>query len=123
MELIKFLVSIANGNYYFQSRLRQRIKRMIASCTTCQITKGDKVLNKSFGHFKIRGLCPWKIVGIDHVIGDDLDAEPRYILTIVDYLTKFIVATVVPDLSANTTIGLLKRVFRNESTPQCIISD
>ena len=112
-------IVIFDQKYALRSRLRQRIKTVIGACDICSRAKGPRIINNTLGHMEFENKL-WNIVGMDHMIGID---SQRLILSLTDYVSRYLVTKCVSDLTAKTTIGTLKDVFNREGFPAVLVCD
>lgn len=109
---------------YYWSNLRKDVEKMVKNCKECQLNK----------HTRIRK-TPMSITdtaekGFDKVFIDivgplsETDLGHRYVLTVQDDLTKFLIATPLKQKSANEVAkAMVEEVFLKYLCPKLVVSD
>ena len=110
--------------HYFWPNLHKDVKEFCATCPECQKTgrklKSDKASLKPIPSIG----TPFKKIGID-MVGylPRTDRGNRYILTIVDYATRYPEAFALPSQTAEVVADALMEFFSRVGIPDEIISD
>ena len=85
---------------YFWPEMYRDIEEYVSTCHTCQVRSQQKRNNELS---PIEPTGPWERVGIDFVGPLDLSVNGnRYIITAVDYFTRWPEARAVPNATAET---------------------
>ncbi|KAI4293288.1 hypothetical protein PAPHI01_2562 [Pancytospora philotis] len=93
---------------------REQIKKIITDCETCC---RNKVKDKGGSEF-IETSTVLEIVGTDI-----LEVENTYILTIIDYYTRYAWAQVIPRKEGKRVADTLDALFRKSGAPRKIVAD
>ena len=111
---------------YFWPSMYKDIDRYIKSCIPC--AQHNPRRQKSPGN--LRPIKPpegvWQLVSMDFhgPITPTSQRGNKYIITLTDILSKFVIAKAVRDNSAQTTVRFLKEdVITKFGTPRCILTD
>jgi transposase InsO family protein len=111
---------------YYWLRMYKDINNYIKSCIPC--AQYNPRRQKAPG--KLRPIKPpegvWQLVAIDFhgPINPTSQRGNKYIISLTDVLSKFVVAKAVRDNSAQTTVRFLKEdVISKFGTPRCILTD
>jgi len=110
-------------NYYWIGMNRD-IKLYIKCCPICQKYKPQK-LNKNIENLPTKPGFPFSKVGLD-LVGPILPETPRgnkYIIVLVDYLTKWVEAEPLKKSESVDVIKFLKNVFARHGIPEILITD
>jgi hypothetical protein len=106
------------------ARMKENVDDFVRNCRSCQL---NKITNKVTHINKVTSTPTTRneIVSIDIVGPLPLTRNNnRYILTIVDNLTRYVVAVAIPDMTANTVAeALTNHYFLIYSPPKIIVSD
>lgn len=112
------------SKYYLVHGGRDMVTAVVKSCETCQFRARAKYLRNNPGVVFKTTRDPFVLLGIDAI--GPLQATSkgnRYILTGIDYLTRWPVAVAVPDIDENTTGEFLFSIVKDWGVPQYILSD
>lgn len=111
-------------NKYIGSGLFQIVKDVVSECDHCQkYLPGEYRRNEMI---PILATKPFQIIGIDAVgpISPISKEGNRYILTAIDYLTKWPVAVAVSNIQSETVVSfLLTKIVQEFGVPKQIITD
>ena len=112
------------SKYYLVHGGRELVTAVVKSCESCQFRARVKTLRQNPGVIFKTPRHPWFMIGID-AVGPLAVTEKRnrYILTGIDYLTRFPVAVAVPDITEVTTGEFLWSVVKDYGVPQYCLSD
>ncbi|GJZ33770.1 reverse transcriptase domain-containing protein [Tanacetum coccineum] len=83
------------------------------------VYRGKAVCNEKCKH----GLGRDDVWGIDFIAPFSSSRGNKYILVVVDYLSKWVEAKVLPTNDARVVVKILKSLFARFGTPRAIISD
>lgn len=110
--------------FYLVHGGREIVSAVVKSCESCQFRARVKVIRQNPGVVFKTPRHPWFMIGVD-AIGPlaVTDKNNRYILTGIDYLTRYPVAMAVPDITEITTADFLWSVVRDFGVPQYCLSD
>jgi len=110
---------------YWWPRILEDIKRYVAGCERCQVTKPNRQPKRNHLHPNEVPQNPWEIVSIDLIGPLPESAGYDGILVIVDRFSKM--ARYIPINMNITAQGVAKiswdQVFKNMGIPQKVISD
>ncbi|OMH81079.1 Retrovirus-related Pol polyprotein from transposon [Zancudomyces culisetae] len=99
-------------------------KDIVKSCEVCQLYKGNK--SKKNYLTTVEGNRPFEIWGIDAMgpINPVSKSGNRYILTAIDYCTKWPVALPVPNLLSSTIINfIIYKIVMDYGVPTQLVTD
>nr|GFA57084.1 reverse transcriptase domain-containing protein [Tanacetum cinerariifolium]GFA57109.1 reverse transcriptase domain-containing protein [Tanacetum cinerariifolium] len=95
---------------------------MVKSCDSCQrqgkISQKDEMLQNAIQVCEI-----YDVWGIDFMGPFSSSRGNKYILIVVDYLSKWVEAKALPTNDARVVVKFLKSLFTRFGTPRAIISD
>ncbi|GJY59615.1 reverse transcriptase domain-containing protein [Tanacetum coccineum] len=107
---------------FFWPTIYQDAHTMIKSCNTCQrqgkISQRDEMPQNSIQVCEI-----FDVWGIDFMGSFPSSRGNKYILVVVDYLSKWVEANALPTNDARVVVKFLKSLFARFGTPRSIISD
>lgn len=103
---------------------RKLVTTVVKSCDTCQFRARIKNVRTNPGVIFKTTRDPFVLVGVD-AIGPLQSTERgnKYILTGIDYLTRWPVAVAVPDINEVTTGEFLFSIVKDWGVPRYILSD
>jgi hypothetical protein len=110
--------------YYWEKTMSKDILDFIKNCDRCQRSKPK--LSKTVGELHPIPVISktWHQIGIDFIGPLTTTAGGnKYILTVVDYFTKWPEATALPTKEANGVASFLLEIFCRFGFPKVIISD
>ncbi|KAG1180962.1 hypothetical protein G6F36_010218 [Rhizopus arrhizus] len=113
------------NKYYVVSECRKLVTAVVHSCEACQFRARIKAVRSNPGVIMKTPLHPFFMVGVD-AVGPLQPTEKgnRYILTAVDYLTRWPMAMCVQDIDEETTAEFFfSAIVKNFGVPQYILSD
>ena len=103
--------------------LHEDVRQFVASCHVCQMTK--RRTQKTKGLLKPVVTCfPFQLVGTDAI--GPLPRTSRgnqFILTMIDYFSKWAEAKAVQSLTAEATLRFYKNVFARHGCPKQLLCD
>lgn len=110
---------------YFWPGMNQNIKAYVRSCLSCQINKSQTGLTPRPFMPISPPERPFQMVGVDHVGPLTLTQRGnKFMIVVVDYLTKWIIAEPVPDTSTEIAAKMLKdRVISVHGAVERIVTD
>ncbi|OMJ11721.1 Retrovirus-related Pol polyprotein from transposon [Smittium culicis] len=100
------------------------VKEVVSSCDTCQRYYGSSIKRNEM--VPITALKPFDIVGIDAVgpISPISKNNNRFILTAVDYATKWPIARAVENIQTKTVVNFINTdIVQHFGVPKQLISD
>ncbi|OMJ11804.1 Gypsy retrotransposon integrase-like protein 1 [Smittium culicis] len=109
---------------YYGTELYDIVTEVVNSCEICQRFTGKPKRNNKMN--PISATLPFQIVGIDAIgpINPISEDGNRYMLTAIDYLTKWPIIKAVPDIKTTTVINFLVHdVVQNYGVPSKLITD
>ena len=104
-------------SYVWWPKIDSNIEDLVQSCSTCQQHRASP--NKAPLHPWEYPRNPWSRIHIDHA-GPFLG---HYFLIIVDAYSKWIDAQIVPSISSESTIKILRLLFATHDIPEHLVSD
>ena len=109
-------------NYYWKGMNRD-INLYIKCCPKCQMYKRQKQ-NENVENIPTKPGYPFFRVGLD-LVGPlpRTKAGYKFIIVLVDYLTKWVEAESLKETGSNEVIKFLKKVFARHGTPEVLITD
>lgn len=110
--------------FFWAKDLKQIITDRVRSCVQCQRCK--QAPNTNVGHLASELVCkPWEKIFVDHIGPLPRSSKGnKYILTIVDAFSKFVIMLPARNTQASTSISLLtKHVFSIFGPPKYLVSD
>ena len=113
------------NKYCVVSKCRELVTAVVKSCDTCQFRSRIKAVRNNPATIMKTPRYPFFMVGID-AVGPLQKTEKgnQYILTGIDYLTRWPVAMAVADITEETTVEFLyHEIVQNYGVPQYILSD
>jgi hypothetical protein len=110
--------------YYLVHEGRKLVTSVVKGCETCQFRARIKNVRVNPGVIFKTTKDPFVLVGVD-AIGplQPTTKGNRYILTGIDYLTRWPVALAVPDIDEVTTGEFLFSIVKDWGVPRYILSD
>lgn len=110
-------------HYYFPG-VRNYVKRHIRACIKCVTNKSKPGRQPGELHPIPPGRRPSAVVHMDH-LGPFVASSKgnKYILVIVDNLSKFVVIRAVRDARAASTVRVLNEFVENYGAPERVVSD
>ncbi|OMH84444.1 Retrovirus-related Pol polyprotein from transposon [Zancudomyces culisetae] len=109
---------------FYGKNLFKITQGVVRSCEVCQLFKGNKSRKNYLN--TVEGNRPFEIWGIDAMgpINPVSKSGNRYILTAVDYCTKWPVALPVPNLLSSTIINfIIYKIVMDYGVPTQLITD
>ncbi|OMJ16420.1 Retrovirus-related Pol polyprotein from transposon [Smittium culicis] len=109
---------------YYGSGLYKLVKEVVSTCPLCQRYNGTTT--KTHELVPILALKPFQIIGIDAVgpINPISNNDNRFILTAIDYCTKWPIAQAVSNIQSETVINfILTEIVQQYGVPSQIITD
>lgn len=100
----------------FWPGMNAQIKAMVTNCMTCAVYQ--KANSKQEIVFHEIPELPWYKVGTDL-----FEYNKKYYLLVVDYWSKFIEISLLPDMTFSTAITHLKSIFSRHGIPEIVIFD
>ena len=102
---------------------RQKCREVVRTCPECQLGKDYKTKHNPKGHINSSG--PWETVSIDIVGPLPVDGKShRYIVTMMDVYSRYLIATPVKNHTASTVSRCLyESVVAYFGAPRSILSD
>lgn len=100
---------------YYWIGMKKTIENVIKKCELCARYNRKKTGGCEF--IESNGI--FEKVGVDLI---DLRDMGKYVLTMVDYFTRYLFAEVIEDKRSNTVVGVMER-WTKEYTPEEIITD
>ena len=102
---------------------RQKCREVVRTCPECQLGKDYKTQHNPKGHINSSG--PWETVSIDIVGPLPVDGKShRYIVTMMDVYSRYLIATPVKNHTASTVSRCLyESVVAYFGAPRSILSD
>ncbi|CAF1661399.1 unnamed protein product, partial [Adineta ricciae] len=110
---------------YYWDTMRSDITNYIQSCFRC--TQNNPVRRKPPGH--LQSIEPpdgvWQLLAMDfHVpIFPTSQRGNKYIISLTDILSKFVIAKAVRDCTATIAARFIQEVICKYGTPKCILTD
>jgi len=103
--------------------MNRDVQLYIRCCPKCQMYKKQK-LNENVENIPTEPGYPFSRVGLD-LIGPlpKTGAGNKYIIVLVDYLTKWVEAEPLKEIGSNDVIRFLKKVFARHGVPELLITD
>lgn len=101
--------------FYWQN-MKKQIEEVLKNCDIWKKMNRKKNHGSEF----IVTTRPFEMVGIDMI---DVREEGKYVVTAIDYFTRFICAEVLGNKKAETVIGIIKNWCKDGYIPEKIISD
>ena len=99
------------------------VAKHVKCCSSCQHRKtSHRAPNLPVGHRPVAR--PFQCVAIDFVEYKSSSNNSKYVTSVIDHLTRFLVLVAISDKSAATTAGVLvERVLSVFSAPETLNSD
>ena len=120
---IDMTVNLIERNYYFP-RLRNYVRVHIKNCLTCILAKKKADASEGELHPIAPERRPFDIIHTDHLGQFPTSSKgKRYVLGIIDNLTKFISVLPVKSTHAEVTVKDFDNFVNNYGAPNRIISD
>lgn len=110
--------------YFLVHDGRKIVTSVVKNCDTCQFRARIDFSRSNPGVIFKSTKDPFTLLGVD-AIGplQVTDKNNRYILTGIDYLTRWPVAMAVPDIDENTTCEFFFSIVKDWGVPNYILSD
>lgn len=111
---------------YHWPHMDKLVSKIITNCRECQLHKHPKRHQNIPLRETSSSTKPWEKLSIDVVgpINPTSDQGNRYILTVYDDLTKYLIAIPIPDQTADTVAqAFVKNVILIYSSPVILLSD
>lgn len=109
-------------NFYFP-KMREFVTKYIERCINCMYYKTPKI-GEVYWHPLDKGNEPFHTVHLDHVGPFVLtERDNKYVLTIVDGFSKYVVLKAVKDVTTTETIYYVTEFICNYGKPTRIITD
>lgn len=112
------------SEFYYFPAMRNYLKRHISMCIECILSKNVTGRQPGFLHPIPPGDRPFAIIHVDHM-GPLVTTKKcnKYVLAIIDNLTKFVQLEAVKNTKTDTTITRIERFIERFGSPGRIISD
>ncbi|KAG1444278.1 hypothetical protein G6F56_010365 [Rhizopus delemar] len=102
---VRHLYTALKLRYNYHKKLYSSCREIVKECETCQKRARPTVSRQNLGRYMDTPSKPFYMVGCDAVGPMDVTSRGnRYMLTGIDYLTRWPVAMAVPDITEETTI-------------------
>jgi len=103
--------------------MKKDVQMIIKSCHRCQICR-SQILNKNVESIATPPGYPFSRVGLD-LVGPLPPTKNgnKYIIVLVDYLTKWVEAEPLEKIESDDIIKFLKMVFSRHGIPEILITD
>jgi len=111
----------ALSSQYHWKRFYNDVVQYVRSCPKCKTMGPFKKSEEELHTIPI--VRPWHHLGIDLVKMPQSNQGNNYILTVVDYFSKWPEATALPDKSAQTVSSALYTIFLHMGFPAVVSSD
>ncbi|OMH82338.1 Retrovirus-related Pol polyprotein from transposon [Zancudomyces culisetae] len=111
-------------NKYFGKGLREVVEEVVGECERCQKQDKGKFFREPLHPFL--AMRPFEIMGIDFVgpINPIAKSGNKYVITAIDYLTKWPIAVAVPHATSEVVINFLfTKVVQEFGIPAQLMSD
>ena len=109
-------------DYYWKS-MKKDVHNFIKSCHRCQLYR-PQLLNKNVESIATPPGYPFSRVGLDLVGPLPITKnKSKYIIVLVDYLTKWVEAEPLKSIESDDIINFLKRVFSRHGIPEILTTD
>ena len=122
LGVIKTLANIRNK--YFWPRMASEVKIHVLNCLTCAKRKASGACKAPLQPIPISDYI-WERLAMD-IVGPvpESNRGNRYILVIMEYTTRYIIATALKEISAATIIRkFIKHIVNDEGLPSQILTD
>ena len=108
---------------YYWGNMKKDIQILIKCCHKCQTCRPQK-LNKYTENIATVPEYPFSRVGLD-LIGPlpITNKGNRYIIVLVDYLTKWVEAEPLQSAESQDVINFLKKIFARHGVPEILVTD
>ncbi|XP_041360993.1 uncharacterized protein K02A2.6-like [Gigantopelta aegis] len=109
---------------YWWPKMDIQVTELVKSCITCQLNDKSAVTRTAPTQPVPLPNAAWKKLGLDFV-GPDYSAPPerRYIISMIDYRSKWPEVAFASDISTKTVLKFLVTVFSREGYPDEIVTD
>ena len=109
-------------NYYWKG-MNKEIGLYIKCCPKCQMYKRQKQ-NENVENIPTKPGYPFSRVGLD-LVGPlpRTKAGNKFIIVLVDYLTKWVEAEPLKETGSDEVVKFLKKVFARHGTPEILVTD
>jgi len=115
-------LSKVKENFYFP-KMREFLTKYVNLCVNCVFYKVPKK-GDLYWHPLDKGNEPFQVIHLDHVGPFVLtERDNKYILTIVDGFSKFVVLRAVKDVTATETVYFVRKYICTYGRPERIITD
>ena len=112
----------AKRRFYWRN-MQRTIKLFVNRCRTCQINKGKAHPRQPLRKYPLPDK-PFDVVSTDLIGPLPLTSDGnRFILTVTDFLTRYVVVKALPNKSANEVAKGLWQVFCEHGAPSTLYSD
>ena len=112
----------AKRRFYWRN-MHRSIKLFVNRCRTCQINKGKAHPRQPLRKYPLPDK-PFDVVSTDLIGPLPLTSDGnRWILTVTDFLTRYVVVKALPNKSADEVAKGLWQVFCEHETPSTLYSD
>lgn len=109
-------------NFYFP-KMRDFVTKYINRCVNCMFYKTKKK-GELYWHPLDKGSKPFQSIHLDHVGPFVLtERDNKYILTVVDGFSKYVVLRAVKDVTATETVYFMREFICTYGRPERIITD
>ncbi|KAG1168812.1 hypothetical protein G6F70_008948 [Rhizopus microsporus] len=107
------------------SEAKSLVTEVVKNCSTCQYRARPKQVRSNPGYVFKTPRHPFFMVGCDAVGPLQVTSkENRYILTAIDYLTRWPIALAVPDINETTTAAFMyKEIVTPYGVPNYLLTD
>lgn len=115
-------LSKVKENFYFP-KMREFVTKYVNRCIHCMFYKVPKK-GDLYWHPLDKGNEPFQVIHLDHVGPFVLtERDNKYILTIVDGFSKYVVLRAVKDVTATETVYFVREYICTYGRPERIITD
>ncbi|KAG1168563.1 hypothetical protein G6F70_008830 [Rhizopus microsporus] len=111
--------------FVYKKGLYQACKEIVKGCETCQVRARPAFKRRNLASPMKTPSTPFFMVGCDAVGPLDVTTQGnKYILTAVDYLTRWPMAMAVPDITEGTTVKFYyQAIISQHGVPNYILTD
>jgi len=108
---------------YYWINMKKDVKELVQRCHRCQVSR-PHVTDKNVESYPTLPEYPFARVGLDLVGPLPITRNGnKYIITLVDYMTKWVEAEPLKTTESEDVINFLKGVFSRHGTPEILITD
>ena len=111
------------NEYYWWPNINRDVDDFIDRCQVCKNSPRTFKTNEQPLILAPIPKEPWSKIGIDLVGPIDNMKKNQYILTLIDYKTKWPEVFTISSISSSTIIKHLKEVFARQGMPKLLVSD